>query len=48
LLSGVRPGHQGALTQLGVYDELAHERLVFGSTPETIAHARDHVRKIAH
>jgi SulP family sulfate permease len=48
LLSGVRPEHQQALTHLGVYDELAHERHVFATTPEAIQHARDHVHKVDH
>jgi SulP family sulfate permease len=32
---------------LGVYDELAHEKHVFSSTPEAIAHAREHVRRMS-
>ena len=48
LLSGVRPDHEQVLTRLGVYDELAHERHVFASTPEAIAHARAHARRIEH
>ncbi len=48
LLSGVRHEHARVLTQLGVYDELAHERHVFDSTPEAIAHARVHAARIAH
>jgi MFS superfamily sulfate permease-like transporter len=48
LLSGVRPDHEQVLTRLGVFDELAHERHVFGSTPEAIEHARAHARRIAH
>ena len=32
----------------GVYDELAHERHVFDTTPEAIAHARVHAARVAH
>ena len=48
LLSGVRPEHAPVLTRLGVYDELATEHHVFGSTPDAIAHARTHARRLAH
>jgi MFS superfamily sulfate permease-like transporter len=48
LLSGVRPEHVQVLERLGVYDELAHERHVFASTPEAIEHARAHARRVAH
>jgi len=48
LLSGVRPDHQQVLARLGVFDELAHERHVFDTTPEAIEHARTHARRIAH
>jgi MFS superfamily sulfate permease-like transporter len=48
LLSGVRPQHEQVLTRLGVFDSLAHERHVFASTPEAIAHARAHARRVAH
>ena len=44
LLSGVQVEHDPVFSALGVYDELAHERHVFASTPEAIAHAREHVR----
>ena len=47
LLSGVQAEHDPVFSALGVYDELAHERHVFVSTPEAIAHAREHVRRIA-
>ena len=43
LLSGIKPEHERALDQLGVYEQLAHERHVFTSTPEAIDHARRHV-----
>jgi SulP family sulfate permease len=45
LLSGVRPEHHQVLSRLGVYDELAHENHMFASTPEAIAHARQHVSR---
>ena len=45
LLSGVRPEHTQVLTQLGVYERLAHERHVFDTTPEAIAHARSHAHR---
>jgi SulP family sulfate permease len=48
MLSGVRPEHEQVLSQLGVYQELAHERHVFATTPEAIAHARVHAARIAH
>ena len=48
LLSGVRDQHMTVLTQLGVYDQLAHERHMFGTTPEAIAHARTHAARLAH
>ena len=48
LLSGVRPAHQQVLEQLGVFDELAHERHVFAHTPDAIEHARRHARREAH
>lgn len=48
LLSGVRPEHEKVLRELGVHEELAHERHLFGTTPEAIAHARLHAERIAH
>ena len=42
LLSGVKPAHEKVLRELGVYDGLAHERHLFATTPEAIAHAREH------
>jgi len=48
LLSGVRRDHEQVLSRLGVFDQLAHERHVFGSTPEAIAHARAHAGRVAH
>ncbi len=48
LLSGVQPHHERVLRQLGVYTGLAHERHLFATTPEAIAHARLHASRIAH
>ena len=48
LLSGVRADHQAILTRLGVYAELSSERHLFDSTPDAIAHARTHARRLAH
>lgn len=45
LLSGVQDAHERVLRQLGVYDELAHERHLFPNTPEAIAHARVHAAR---
>lgn len=43
LLSGIRGPHEQVLRRLGVYERLAHDRHVFATTPEAIAHARQHV-----
>jgi SulP family sulfate permease len=48
LLSGVQPVHERVLRQLGVHDRLAHERHLFTTTPEAIAHARLHASRVAH
>jgi len=32
----------------GVFDELAHERHVFDSTPAAIAHAHQHAARVDH
>ena len=48
LLSGIRPEHGPVLERLGVYGELAHERHLFDTTPEAIAHARVHAGRVAH
>jgi SulP family sulfate permease len=48
LLSGVQPAHEKVLRQLGVYDGLAHERHLFATTPEAIAHARLHAGRVDH
>ena len=48
LLSGVPLQHAPMLEALGVYDSLAHERHLFATTPEAIAHARVHAGRIPH
>jgi MFS superfamily sulfate permease-like transporter len=48
LLSGVRPHHERVLRELRVYDRLAHERHLFATSPEAIAHARVHAARVAH
>jgi SulP family sulfate permease len=48
LLSGVRPHHERVLRELGVYDRLAHERHLFATSPEAIAHARLHAAQVQH
>jgi sulfate permease, SulP family len=48
LLSGVLPQHERVLCRLGVYDQLAHERHLFDTTPEAISHARLHAARIIH
>jgi MFS superfamily sulfate permease-like transporter len=48
LLSGTRPEHVAVLEQLGVHRQLAHERHLFVTTPEAIAHARLHAARVAH
>lgn len=48
LLSGVRPEHEQVLRELGVHDRLAHRRHLFTSTPDAIAHAREHAARVAH
>jgi SulP family sulfate permease len=48
LLSGIQPTHEEVFRVLGVYDELAHEKHVFATTPEAIAHAREHLAKTSH
>ena len=48
LLSGVQPHHERVLHELGVYGQLAHERHLFATTPEAIAHARLHAARVVH
>jgi SulP family sulfate permease len=46
LLSGLRPEHERVVHELGVLDRLAHDRHLFTTTPEAIAHARDHAARL--
>lgn len=48
LLSGVRTDHASLLRRLGVFDELAHERHLFDTTPDAIEHARLHAARVLH
>lgn len=48
LLSGVQEQHTSVLSRLGVYDRLAHERHLFETTPDAIAHARLHATRTEH
>ncbi|GAB6987220.1 SulP family inorganic anion transporter [Nocardioides pyridinolyticus] len=48
LLSGVQPHHERVLDRLGVYAGLAHERHLFDTTPQAIAHARAHAARADH
>ncbi len=48
LISGAHDQHRTMLTELGVYDSLAHERHLFDRTPDAIAHARLHAARTPH
>ncbi len=48
LLSGVQAPHERVLRELGVYRHLAHERHLFATTSEAIAHARLHAARVMH
>lgn len=48
LLSGVQPHHERVVRELGVHDRLSHERHLFATTPEAIAHARLHAARAPH
>jgi SulP family sulfate permease len=48
LLSGIQLQHEKVLRELGVHEQLAHERHLFSTTPEAIAHARVHAARVAH
>lgn len=48
LLSGLRPDHERILRGLDVHRSLAHERHLFATTPEAIAHARLHAARATH
>lgn len=45
LLSGVRAEHERVMRELGVHDQLADARHLFATTPEAIAHAREHAAR---
>jgi SulP family sulfate permease len=45
LLKGVRPHHVRILRAVGALDRLAHQRHLFDSLDEAIAHAREHVAR---
>ncbi len=47
MLSGARPEHERVLREMGVHERLAHVRHLFATTPEAIAHAREHVAREA-
>jgi SulP family sulfate permease len=46
LLSGIQPDHENVFQTLGIYNHLAHEKHIFATTPEAIAHAHAHVHKL--
>ncbi len=48
LLSGLHPRHDRVLRELGVHDRLGHDRHLFATTPDAIAHARRHVAREHH
>ena len=48
LLSGIRDTHLRVLRVLGIHQHLAHERHLFDTTPDAIAHARVHVGRVPH
>jgi sulfate permease, SulP family len=48
LIEGPRPEHLKLMRAVGVLDRLAHERHVFSSLDDAIAHARLHVARAAH
>jgi SulP family sulfate permease len=47
LLTGARPGHRRVLEAVGSLDNLAHERHVFDTLDDAIAHARSHLARPA-
>jgi sulfate permease, SulP family len=48
LLKGLRPEHEKTLRVVGAVDRLAHERHVFTTLDEAVAHAQLHVRRVLH
>jgi len=47
LIKGPRPEHLRVLDAVGVLDKLAHERHLFDGLDDAIAHAREHVGRVA-
>ena len=47
LVKGVQDRHLRLLTTVGVLDRLRHERHLFDSLDDAVAHARSHVRRAA-
>ncbi len=45
LVKGVQPGHLGVLRNVGVLDELRHERHLFIELDDAVEHARSHVAR---
>jgi len=45
LLKGPRPEHLRVLSSVGALDRLAHQRHLFTSLPDAVAHARSHVAR---
>ena len=48
LRSGLHERHDRVLRELGVHDRLGHDRHLFATTPDAIAHARRHVAREQH
>jgi SulP family sulfate permease len=48
LLKGVRPHHRRILEAVGTLDRLAHERHLFDTLDDAIAHARSHLARASH
>lgn len=48
LLKGARPAHRRILEAVGALDRLAHQRHLFDTLEEALAHARVHVARTAH
>jgi SulP family sulfate permease len=46
LLKGARPEHRRIMAAVGTLDRLAHQRHVFDSLDEAIAHAREHAARV--
>ena len=48
LLKGVRPNHRRILQAVGTLDRLAHERHLFDTLDDAVAHAHVHLARAAH